>query len=224
MATALKLSIRSLTERSSDPQMLLADQLSIGMRGGQVWTEDVTARSRLRPADPSVGAIVDAESPIFSVDGNTAGYLRLIDGQRQLFVRGSGVNQAERQLTYPPFDIYEAAFFTTNDLVVSASRGASGPMLYRLSLSGVLTPLVEDESRYPAASPDGHWLAFSRFTGGNWNLQLLDLRTGRATSISRVPCNQLEPSWESDSKTLLYASDCGRALWFTALARRRVIP
>jgi hypothetical protein len=28
----------------------------------------------------------------------------------------------------------------------------------------------------------------------------------------------------NDSKTLLYSTDCGRSLWFTAIARRRVIP
>ncbi len=206
------------------PNDALADQLSIAVRSGQVWAEDVMASSSVRPAGSSFGAIVNAESPTFSFDGKTAGYLRLVNGHREQFVRDLGANEPERQLTYPPFDIYESAFLIDNDLVVAASRGDTGPTLYRLSLSGVMTPLVHEESRYPAASPDGHWLAFSQFAEGNWNLRLLDMRTARATRISQVPCNQLEPSWEPDSKTLLYASDCGRALWFTALARRSVIP
>jgi hypothetical protein len=42
--------------------------------------------------------------------------------------------------------------------------------------------------------------------------------------VADAPCNQIESSWEADSKTLVYADDCGRSLWFTAIARRRVIP
>jgi hypothetical protein len=34
----------------------------------------------------------------------------------------------------------------------------------------------------------------------------------------------MQPAWENDSRTLLYGTDCGRSLWFTAVARRRVIP
>ncbi len=55
-------------------------------------------------------------------------------------------------------------------------------------------------------------------------MYLLNLEAGASTRVSEVPCNQLDPAWESDSKTLLYGSDCGRALWFTALARRQVLP
>ena len=46
-----------------------------------------------------------------------------------------------------------------------------------------------------------------------WNLWLMDLETGAARRIADVPCNQMEPSWESDSKTLLYGTDCGRSVW-----------
>jgi Tol biopolymer transport system component len=80
------------------------------------------------------------------------------------------------------------------------------------------------DARYPAASPDGHWLAYSLFHSGAWNLWLLDRVTGNKRRLTETDCNQIEPSWEADSKTLLYASDCGRALWFTAICRRRVIP
>ncbi len=57
-----------------------------------------------------------------------------------------------------------------------------------------------------------------------WNLWLRDQGTGVTRRIADVPCNQIEPAWENDSKTLLYGTDCGRSLWFTAVARRRVIP
>jgi hypothetical protein len=32
----------------------------------------------------------------------------------------------------------------------------------------------------------------------------------------------VEPNWARDPKALIYAGDCGRALWFTALCLRRI--
>ena len=37
-------------------------------------------------------------------------------------------------------------------------------------------------------------------------------------------CNDVSPSWEADSRTLLFASDCGCAFGLTALYRQRVLP
>jgi hypothetical protein len=34
----------------------------------------------------------------------------------------------------------------------------------------------------------------------------------------------MQAAWENDSRTLLYGVDCGRSLWYTAVARRQVIP
>jgi Tol biopolymer transport system component len=80
------------------------------------------------------------------------------------------------------------------------------------------------DARYPAISPDGRWMAYSHMESGVWNLWLMDLETGAARRIADVPCNQVQPSWESDSKTLLYGTDCGRSVWFTAVSRRNVLP
>jgi len=85
-------------------------------------------------------------------------------------------------------------------------------------------PLALGESRYPALSPDGAWMAYSHLENGVWNLWLRDQRSGATRRIANVPCNQMQPAWENDSRTLLYGTDCGRSLWFTAVARRRVIP
>ena len=72
--------------------------------------------------------------------------------------------------------------------------------------------------------PMARWLAYSHLQHGVWNLWLRDQRTAETRRIADMPCNQIQPAWEDDSKTLLYGTDCGRSLWFTAVARRRVIP
>jgi Tol biopolymer transport system component len=81
-----------------------------------------------------------------------------------------------------------------------------------------------DGARYPAVSPDGRWLAYAQMRGGSWNLWLRDLASGATRRITDADCNTTEPAWAADSKTLVYASDCGRALSFSALSRRRVVP
>ena len=73
-------------------------------------------------------------------------------------------------------------------------------------------------------SPDGRWLAYSQLEDGNWHLWLRDMATGNAQQLSQAQCNNTEPAWAADSKTLYYASDCGRGLWFSVICKRRVAP
>ena len=98
------------------------------------------------------------------------------------------------------------------------------PQIYLTDAMHANAALSLGESRYPALSPDGRWMAYSRLEDGMWNLWLRDQRTGSTRRLADVPCNQIQPSWEDGSKTLLYGTDCGRSLWFTAVARRRVVP
>jgi Tol biopolymer transport system component len=80
-----------------------------------------------------------------------------------------------------------------------------------------------NDARYPAVSPDSHWLAYSQLESGNWNLWLRNLNNNQTQRLTRVACNNTEPVWATDSETLIYASDCGRGWGFSALCRRRVI-
>jgi Tol biopolymer transport system component len=59
---------------------------------------------------------------------------------------------------------------------------------------------------------------------GVWNLWLRRMNSVDDRRITHAKCNDVSPSWESDSRTLLLASDCGCALGLTALYRQRVLP
>ena len=88
-----------------------------------------------------------------------------------------------------------------------------------------LRSVADEPSRYPSVSPDGRWLAYSRQSGGVWILWLRDLRSEQDMRVTSADCNDIFPSWEADSKTLVFASDCERAaLGLTALYRVRVLP
>lgn len=202
------------------------DELSFAAASKEIWIEKVGHTSRLvSVSQPRVPAIEQAQSPALSLDGQQLAYLREAKGRGRLYVQAKA-NQQVPDLAWTPewMNVEEAVFLPDASLVVAAAQPRGGSQLYqfRAPMSGVTMDL--GDARYPAASPDGRWLAYSILSSGSWNLWLLDRVTGDKRRLTDAACNQIESFWEADSKTLLYASDCGRALGFTAICQRRVIP
>jgi hypothetical protein len=184
------------------------DELSLTIGGGQLWTEVVGAHSIL---ESSFGpSILDGESPATLEGGNELAFLREIDGRKQLFVGG-------QQLTMPT-----SGWNLEEILAATKNRGES--RLYTVRGVDQLELIPVGEARYPAISPDGRWLAFSSFQSGYWNLSLRNFSTGEVHRLTTVGCNQTQPAWLGDSKTLLYSSDCGRAAGFPVICKRRFLP
>jgi len=204
------------------------DDLSFtgGARG--LWIENAsTGPSRIVEGDALSRKIEeDAREPMLSRDEASLAFLRDDHGRGRLFVRRNfrSESASDTVLTPPSLNVYEASFLSEREYAFSAVRGQGRPEIYLTDTSHANSPLYIGEARYPALSPDGRWLAYSRFDRGAWNLWLRDEQSGATRRIADVPCNQIEASWENDSKTLLYGSDCGRSLWFTAVARQRVVP
>jgi len=215
--------------KSADPPIgSPEDDLSFSSGFGHVWVERSRGpRSEIVDVrDPSRTVIDDAEDPMISTDGQSLAFLRDDHGRGQLMVRGrfQSNSPTDVALTMPRLNVYEASFKSTTEYAFSASDEHHAPQIYLSDATHINSPLVLGEARYPALSPDGRWMAYSQIDHGAWNLWLRNEQNGATRRIADVPCNQIEPSWEGDSKTLLYSTDCGRSLWFTAIARRRVIP
>jgi Tol biopolymer transport system component len=170
--------------------------------------------------------IDDARDPMLSSDGEDLAFIRDDHGRGRLMLRHAFQSNAttDAALTSPALNIYEASFHSEKQYAFSAVEDGRPPQIYLTDATYSNVPLALGESRYPALSPDGAWMAYSRLEHGVWNLWLRDQRSGATRRIANVPCNQMQPAWENDSRTLLYGTDCGRSLWFTAVARRRVIP
>lgn len=202
------------------------DQLSFAATSTESWIEQVGSTSRLvsigQPGRPSIER---AQSPSLAPGGQQLAYVREVKGRGSLYVRAAADPQANDVAWTPAWmNVEEAAFLPDGSLIVAAAEDRRGSQLYQFQVPMMGTAMDLGDARYPAVSPDGHWLAYSVFHSGAWNLWLLDRVRGEKRRITEAACNQIEPSWEPDSRTLLYASDCGRALWFTAICRRRVIP
>ena len=163
---------------------------------------------------------------MLSGDGQSLAFIRDDHGRGRLMVRTGfrDSNASETALTPAALNVYEASFRSKGDYAFSAVENGRAPQIYLTDATHANAPLALGESRFPALSPDGAWLAYSHLDRGVWNLWLRDQRSGATRRIAEIPCNQMQPAWEDDSKTLLYGADCGRSLWFTAISRRRVVP
>jgi hypothetical protein len=206
------------TRTSSKP-----DELSFTGGENKMFTEEATKDSTIILHSFAVqGPLVNGELPQISPDGKRFAYLREDHGRGHLFIRDAQ-SMHDRQISPTKLNVEEAAFLKDEGVVVAALDGQKRSHLYFIHGDLVIERSDLGEARFPAASSDGKWLAYSHFADGVWNLWLMNLLSGVQTRVADVPCNQMEPAWEPDSKTILYASDCGRALWFTAICRRKIM-
>ncbi len=203
------------------------DDLSFTRGAGHTWVERPSSPfSEIVDAqDPSRVILRDARDPMLSRDGGSLAFVRDDHGLGRLMVHRITPPESaiEVSLTPPSLNVYEATFLSEKEYAFSAVERGSPPQIFLTDATHLNNPLVLGEARYPALSPDGRWMAYSRLEHGMWNLWLRDQRSGATRRVADIPCDQIQPSWEDDSATLLYATDCGRSLWFTAIARRRVI-
>ncbi|MGB6689837.1 MAG: glycosyltransferase 87 family protein [Terracidiphilus sp.] len=204
------------------------DELSFASGSGEIWVEQASrVGSQIVEAQHQAPIVIaDAREPLLSSDGQSLAFIRDDHGRGRLMMRTgfAANNGAESALTAPSLDVYEASFLSATEFAFSAVEGGRPPEIYLTDATHDNALMALGESRYPALSPDRHWLAYSRFEDGAWNLWLRDQLTGATHRIADLPCNQIEPAWEGDSKTVVYSTDCGRSLWFAAVARRRPIP
>jgi hypothetical protein len=175
---------------------------------------------------PSSPVIENGRDPMPSADGRDLAFIRDEDGRGRLMIRREvhSPNPTDVVLTPARFNVYEASFISEKEYAFSATENGGSPRIVLTDMTHSNTPLALGEARYPALSPDAQWMAYSHLDQGVWNLWVRNQQTGKVRRIADLPCNQIQPAWEADSKTLLYGTDCARSLWFTAVARRQVIP
>ena len=68
-------------------------------------------------------------------------------------------------------------------------------------------------------SPDGKWMAFTAARNGPMQVWVRELSSGQERQLTGGNCNSSSPTWELDSKGIVFASDCGRAFGLPALYR-----
>jgi hypothetical protein len=201
-----------------------ADELTHAVLGARRWIEQVSATSQIISSDPSSPAIENAEQPIVSPNGHWLAYQHEDHGHATLWLKALDSSQPDVPITPPDLDVLEASFAPEGAIIFSAFDRMGMARLFERSVDGRIAQLLNDEARYPAISPDGKWLVYSQLRHGSWNLRLRDRGTGRTLPVTDDSCNAIQAAWEPNSHTILFASDCGRAIGLTALYRRQIVP
>jgi hypothetical protein len=204
-----------------------------------VWVELAGATSNIVRFSNLTGAggpvphleVAGGEQPSVSPDGKWLAFVREQSGRGELWVkavapRASEPGGEERKLVEGSYDVWEAAVDAGDRRIIFTAAPKGEPALYAVEIaSAQIAPLpIARPARYPAFSPDGQWLAYSHCEQGTWHLYVMNQTSNSVRRMDSGDCNSISPVWELGSQTLIYATDCGRGLEMTALARIEVLP
>jgi hypothetical protein len=206
---------------------------AVAQDAGQVWLEQATAKGseiiRLESAtggSPQTLEVSDGQEPVISHDGQLLAFIRETSGGRSLWIRktessAGGTGKSEPvQIAAADYDVHEVTFLPDRRLIFSSLHDGDFS-LYTATESGAITEMTKPNcpARYPAASADGGWLAYSCRERGRWQLHAMNFESGKEIRFTSADCNSVSPAWTADSHQIIYATDCGRGLGLTALAR-----
>ena len=75
------------------------------------------------------------------------------------------------------------------------------------SIRALVAPKAGTYWAYPAVSPDGRWIAASRWTDRRHDVVILDADGGVADAVTRDRALDLAPKWNVDGRYLVWSSD-----------------
>ncbi len=191
-----------------------------------VYFELVDQRSHIvRLASDQVGRsegiaeyFADGQQPAISSDGHWLAFLTENKGQSTIWLSHDGAPAAPVLSSQELDGVLETAVTEDGD-VIAAVGGVSNPHLAWVKRTTGETKALDIKGalRYPSLSSGGRLLAFSRREGGSWHLFVRELATGEERQLTRGDCNATSPVFQD--RALLYATDCGRGLGLSAIAR-----
>jgi hypothetical protein len=203
---------------------LPGDALSVaGSRNSDLLYSELAGQRSFLVKIPAVGVsetIVEGQDPALSSNGKWLAFVREEQGRRSVWLWATDSPAAPHLVlanTYQPLDV---TVTNDGDVVAATGRTSEPHLLLVRHETNEVTQLAEfrPPMRYPAISPDGTRIAFSRRENGSWHLFARKFATGYEQKLTHAPCNSISPSWE-DNHTLLYATDCGRGVGMSAIAR-----
>ncbi|HLL74508.1 MAG TPA: S41 family peptidase [Pyrinomonadaceae bacterium] len=91
------------------------------------------------------------------------------------------------------------AFFHAGDIWTVERAGGEARKL--------TAPQGTQTQNFPVFSPDGSQIAFSRLTGGNWDLFVAPAAGGEARRLTYHPANDWPHGWSPDGRSVLFSSN-----------------
>ena len=162
----------------------------------------------------------EGQDPALSHNGKWLAFIREEHGESSAWLLATDSKNVPLMVLPSTSHALDVSVTSEGD-VIAAAGGVNDPHLLIVKHgTGQMLELTEfpHPARYPSVSPDGSRLAFSRRDHGSWHLVVREFATGREQQLTHASCNAISPSWEN-AETLLYATDCGRGVGLSALAR-----
>jgi len=198
------------------------DELGIAAANGDRWVEQTGHESKIVSVPEGRTTIRQAESPVASFDGRWLAFLREDHGRARIWRRAlDRSDDIDKPMTSPELDVLEMSFLPGGGLIFSAvSKGRPG--LFVADRNGGIRLKWARRGILPfLQTVAGSHIASCKVEPGTSGCAIY--AAGKTRRLTEAACNSTEPAWAADSQTLIYASDCARALWFSALCRRRIV-
>jgi len=168
-----------------------------------------------------IGApMLEGHDPVLSPNGQWIAYLKDRNQLAEVWLSPATEGASPQLIVPSTFHPLEATVSSSGDVIAAVGSVSHPHLVLTKHDSSRIETLndIREPVRYPAISPDGRRLAFSRLQRGSWHLILRDLATGVEQQLTNASCNAISPSWQ-DVRILLYASDCGRGVGLSAIVR-----
>src|SRR5580692_2099281 len=164
--------------------------------------------------------LAEGQDPALSNNGEWLTFIREEQGRSTAWLLATDSKNGSVMVLPSDYHPIDVSVTSGGDVITAAGR-VGDPHLFLVKHStGEVVALheVPHPARYPSVSPDGRRLAYSRRDYGFWHLVVRELATGYEQQLTHASCNAISPSWEN-AQTLLYATDCGRGVGLSAIAR-----
>ena len=174
-------------------------------------------------ADGDPKALLAGQDPALSPNGEWLAYIKEESGRNAAWVVRTDFSDPPKMALPASAAPLELTVNSSGDVIASAG-GAGRPSLVLVTrMTGTIERLrgISGPARYPALSPDGLHLTYSRRDYGFWHLVVHDLSNGMEEQLTHGSCNATNSSWR-DRRTILYATDCGRGVGLNAIAQVEV--
>ena len=168
----------------------------------QLWTADLTRGTTTRLTHAARAA-----SPTWAPDGSAVWYASMRANRYEIWTRDASANGDERQFLARDDRHLFPASADARRLAYVETGGSDGADIGLVDRANG-TPQLVGHTRFdeiaPALSPDGRRLAYQSDESGQWEVVVLDFRTGRRSPVSTTGGSR--PFWSLDGRTLYFES------------------
>ncbi len=112
-----------------------------------------------------------------------------------------------KTLTSDRYDQLDPILHPKKDALLYSERREGKWFIVKQDLTSGNKTVLAENAKSPTLSPTGNDLAFQQWNGNNWDIKILNVKTGKITGILSSSYNEYSPSWSPYGTKLAFMSD-----------------